>query len=345
MRGKYAQVMALSAICFVFLVTGRGGAAAQAKPLAYTGVNLAGGDFGSPKPDAPAVYGKNYIYPTQEEFDYFISKGMNVFRMPFLWENLQPKLKQPFVAAELDRIKAAVQVGTRRNAVVLLDPHDYARYFGKIVGGPEVSADDFADFWSRLATAFKDNQKVWFGLVNEPHDLPNDMWRQDANAAIAAIRKAGAKNLIVVPGNSWTGAHSWVSSGSGAEMLKIVDPLNRYIFDVHQYLDADCSGSHPEPVSATIGSERLREFTKWCRDNRKRAFLGEFGSSASDASKAALGDMLSYMEANADVWVGFSWWAAGAWWGDYMYSIEPKDGQDKPQMAVLLPHLHGAKQK
>ena len=45
--------------------------------------------------------------------------------------------------------------------------------------------------------------------------------------------------------------------------------------------------------------------------------------------------MLDYIEANRDVWLGWAWWAAGPWWGEYYYSLQPKDGQDKPQMKVL----------
>ena len=122
-------------------------------------------------------------------------------------------------------------------------------------------------------------------------------------------------------------------------MLKIVDPANHYLFEAHQYLDSDSSGTHTEAVSATIGSERLKEFTQWCRANKKRAFLGEFGAAANPTSQAAIGSMLTYMETNADVWTGFTWWSAGPWWGDYMYTLEPKDGKDRPQMAYLTPHL------
>ena len=47
------------------------------------------------------------------------------------------------------------------------------------------------------------------------------------------------------------------------------------------------------------------------------------------------------MEAAPDVWLGWAWWAAGPWWSDYMFTLEPKpDGTDRPQMAWLAPHLH-----
>jgi len=34
--------------------------------------------------------------------------------------------------------------------------------------------------------------------------------------------------------------------------------------------------------------------------------------------------------------IGGTYWAAGPWWGNYPLSVEPRNGQDRPQMAVLL---------
>ena len=186
----------------------------------------------------------------------------------------------------MQRLRDVVAAAAKKNMVVLLDPHNYARYYGKVIGGPDVSDADFADFWGRLAADFRNDPHVWFGLMNEPHDMPTPQWFGAANAAVAAIRKAGAKNLILVPGNGWSGAHSWLDRAIDI-LLKIADPADHYAFEAHQYLDADNSGTHPEAVSATIGSERLRVFTDWCRKNHQRAFLGEFGVGASDTGRRA----------------------------------------------------------
>ena len=310
-----------------------------ARPLYFTGVNLACGCFGERKPGVIAAYGSQYIFPSESEMDYFAHKGSNVIRLPFRWMDLQPVLNGPLDTAALGRIKDVVKAANARGQVVLLDPHDSARYYDKVVGTPEVPNAAFADFWGRLASQFPTNSRVWIGLVNEPYDMPAAQWLSAANAAIASIRKAGAKNLILVPGIAWTGAYSWVSSGNSKTMLGIVDPQNYYIFEVHQYLDPDSSGTHPEAVSATIGSERLKAFTLWCRQHHQRGFLGEFGAANNPTALLATEDMLTYMEQNRDVWVGFTWWAAGAWWGDYIFTVEPKDGQDRPQMATLEPHL------
>jgi endoglucanase len=208
-----------------------------------------------------------------------------------------------------------------------------------------VGAADFADFWQRLALEFKSDPYVWFGLVNEPHDMPSRQWYDAANACIAAIRAAGANNLILVPGNSWSGAHSWKQGGEKSNakgILSIKDPLDYWAVEVHQYVDADSSGTHRQIVSPTIGSERLREFVQWCREHKRRAVLGEFGVPVVPDGEACLHDMLSSMERDIDVWLGWTWWAAGSRWGEYLFTIEPKNGQDRPQMAWLRPHLYGA---
>jgi endoglucanase len=123
-------------------------------------------------------------------------------------------------------------------------------------------------------------------------------------------------------------------------MLGIVDPGDKYVIEVHQYLDADSSGTKPVVVSATIGSQRLKGFTDWCRLHHRKAFLAEFAAPANAEGKAAVQDMLQSMQDNADVWTGFTWWSAGPWWGKYMFSIEPnKDGSDAEQVHYLRPFL------
>jgi endoglucanase len=185
--------------------------------------------------------------------------------------------------------------------------------------------------------------------------MPTEQWVGAANAAIAAIRAAGASNLILVPGNAWTGAHSWFDSWYGTPnavaMRNIVDPGHHFAFEVHQYLDSDASGTSSTVVSRTIGSERVAAFTQWLRTYGYRGLLGEFavagsmiGSGGTQIGDEALADLLGYIEGNSDVWLGWTWWAGGPWWGEYMFTLEPQNlGQpnetDRPQLAVMQPHL------
>ncbi|KFB70065.1 glycoside hydrolase family 5 protein [Candidatus Accumulibacter vicinus] len=310
----------------------------QTRGLQWRGVNLSGAEFG--EKHLPGTYGRDYIYPSVSSVDYFKAKGMNLVRLPFRWERLQPSLNQPFDIAELARLQSFVSGVTAKGVAVLLDPHNFARYQGQILGSSGLSYAAYADFWSRLSALFKDNPRVLFGLMNEPHDMPTETWVNAANAAIQGIRATGATNTIMIPGNAWTGAWSWTQNWYGTPnaeaMKKIVDSGNNIVFEVHQYLDSDSSGTSATCVSTEIGVERLKNFTEWLRINRKRGFLGEFAGANNETCKQAVSNMLTNVEANADVWLGWAWWSAGPWWGDYMFSIEPgSDGIDKPQMSVL----------
>ena len=317
--------------------------AVSAKPLPLTGVCLSGGEWYDPTKTPNPVYGTNFVYPTADEFRYFKSKGMNVCRLCFLWETIQPKPMQPLDPKQLAYLEDSVHAGTSRHLIVILDPHDYARYYGKVVGTTDAPNAYFSDFWRRMAIAFKGDPYVWFGLVNEPHDLPAMQWLSAANDAIAAIRSTGATNKITVPGIAWSGAGSWFDTWYGGTpnasfMLGVKDSGNNWIYEIHNYLDSDMSGSHDTVVSPTIGVERLQKLTQWLRENHKIAILGETGAANNDPSHQAIENEIEYLEANSDVWRGWLWWAAGARWGNYMFSIEPADGQDKPQMAWLEPH-------
>jgi endoglucanase len=314
---------------------------------AYRGVSLAGAEFGADpwgNGALPGQHGTHYIYPNQGEVAYFASKKMNSVRLPFRWERLQPTLNAPFDPAEWARLDGFVSSATASGMTVVLDPHNYARWYTNVVGSG-VSNQAFADFWSRLAAAYKGRpNKVVFALMNEPHDMPTEQWLAAANAAIAAIRATGANNLVLVPGNGWTGAHSWGSNWYGSPnaqvMLGIVDPSDRHAYEVHQYLDGDSSGTSPDCVSQTIGVERVTAFTAWLRSHAKRGFLGEFAGGNNATCAAAVDGLLDHLSANRDVWLGWTWWAAGPWWGDYMFSIEPRsNGSDAPQMGWLAPHL------
>lgn len=328
--------IALALNTLLIYVAGRANAQVQ-----FAGVNLAGAEFGDG--NLPGTYNQHYTYPTRAEVDYFTGKGMNIFRLPFRWERLQPTAQGNLNTTELSRIKSFVSYVSSKKAYVVLDPHNYARYYGEVIGSEGLPVTAFGDFWKKVALQFKDNPYVIFGLMNEPHDMATELWLEGANAAIAAIRSAGAENLILVPGNGWSGAHSWSSSWYGTSnsqvMLNIVDSLNNYAYEVHQYLDSNSSGSSATCVSTGTGVDRLKSFTSWLRTHNKRGFLGEFGTAANETCLTGIDNMLAYINENADVWLGWTWWAAGPWWGNYMFSVEPENGQDKPQMAVLEKHL------
>lgn len=305
---------------------------AQPLPMLH-GVNLVGAEFNH-----------GTFWPTPAEFSYFKSKGMNVFRIPFLWERLQPSLYQAFSQSQEDELVNAVNRATANNGYAIIDPHNYARYQGELIGSSAIPNTAFGDLWARLALLFVNNPRVIFGLMNEPNSMPTEQWRDSANVAIQAIRDIGAEQLILVPGNAWTGAHSWTQSWYGTPnaqaMQSIHDPINNFAFELHQYFDNDFSGTSPECLSEH-GAEQLMAVTDWLRDQDKQGFLGEFAGANNIDCEQSVSSSLEFMRDNSDVWLGWSWWAAGPEWGEYIFTLEPTNNftTDRAQMSWLTPFI------
>lgn len=302
----------------------------------YRGVNLAGAEFS----EGRGTYGTTYIYPTTTEAQYYVDKGFNFYRIPFNWENMQTSLNAPLNTTELGRLKTLVNYLTSKGKYVLIDVHNYARYDGKVIGTSAVPNSAFADFWTKMANEFKANSFVLFDLMNEPNTMPVSQWLSAANAATAAIRATGATNKIMVPATDWDGSGDWISGA----MNGFKDPGNNWAVQVHSYLDADSSGAGTECVSSTIGSQRLSGIVSWLRANGKKGYLGEFGVPNTSTCKAAVDNLLKYLQTNKDVMLGWSYWAGGTWWwGNDKMTINPTStGADKPQMSWLLPYLPGS---
>lgn len=116
-----------------------------------------------------------------------------------------------------------------------------------------------------------------------------------------------------------------VSAGNSA-LSALTDSENKIIYEMHQYLDSDGSGTSDVCVSSTIGSERLAAATAWLKSSGKKAILGEFAGGANSVCESAVTDMLTYIGENTDVWTGALWWGGGPWWGSYIFSMEPPSG-------------------
>jgi endoglucanase len=145
-------------------------------------------------------------------------------------------------------------------------------------------------------------------------------------AAINGIRASGATTqYIFVEGNAYSSAQQWASVSSKLSTLK--DPNNLIVYEMHQYLDSDNSGTHDPCVSTSVGVDRVSSATNWLKQNNKLGVLGEFAGGANSQCMTAVKNLLDHMHQNSNVWLGALWWAAGPWWADYMYSFEPPNGK------------------
>ncbi|KAE8150503.1 glycoside hydrolase superfamily [Aspergillus avenaceus] len=285
----------------------------------WVGANESGAEFG--EDNIPGVWGTDYIFPDVSAITTLIDKGMNIFRVQFMMERLAPdSMTGSYDDAYLKNLTTVVDAVTDAGVHVILDPHNYGRFNGEII----TSTSDFQTFWKNLAGQFKSNSLVVFDTNNEYHDMDQELVLNLNQAAIDGIREAGATQYIFVEGNSWSGAWTWVDVNDNMKNLE--DPEDKIVYQMHQYLDTDGSGTHEECVSGTIGEERVTSATQWLKDNKKVGIIGEFAGGNNDQCRTALKGMLEHLAENTDVWKGVLWWAAGPWWGDYMYNMEPPSG-------------------
>ncbi len=284
------------------------------------------------------------LYP-DALLNWYQGKGMASIRLMFTWEAVQSSLGGPVPApganyasywADLTDVLARLLA---RGMTVSLAPWQFNPASGDtdvVYAGAAFTAADFADFWGKFAAAVNlatgNDQRVAFDLMNEPHthtesgNRPGDLgisqanWFSSAQAAITAIRAAGATNTVFVPGMAYTAASSFVSNGSAASWLALTDPLANLAVTVHCYSGLN-SGS------PTVLSTACAGLVSWARGNGVKVQVGEIAIDAGPNGRPAFGSTLAAAQAqwsdwqqfclaNDDVIVGWNWWANSAkdWW-------------------------------
>ena len=284
------------------------------------------------------------------QMQHFVKNdGLNAFRLPVGWQYLvNNELGGTLDSTSMTKYDALVQACLDTGAYCIIDIHNYARWNGEIIGQGGPKDSDFASLWSQLATKYAKQTKVVMGIVNEPHDskrhilrreigvfidimiaVPDmTMWATSVQAAVTAIRKAGAtEHTILLPGTGYTSAESFVSSGSGPALAKITNAdgsTDNLVFDVHKYLDSDNSGTHAACVGNDI-SAAFAPLATWLRQEKRQALLSEIGGGSSTAScMTDVCQVADYLNQNSDVYLGMLGWAAGSFDPtSYVLSLTP----------------------
>jgi uncharacterized protein YfcZ (UPF0381/DUF406 family) len=307
------------------------------------GVNLSGLEWGSA---GGGTAGSQYFIPTNDELDYYNAKGLKLIRLPFQWERVQPTLNGPLNTTYLGYIDQVVAGARARNMSVILDVHNYCRYFGSVIGasGSTVTIAHFQDLWKKLAAHYVNEPTVYaYDLMNEPSDMPTTtLWFDIAQAAITSIRTTDNTHIIMVEGDFWAHADYWLDYSDNLKNL--VDPANKIVYQAHQYFDGDGSGSYGSTsfsgngVNTNTGVTRVSPFLNWLTTNNKKGFIGEYGvpNTGSDVANwnTLLDNFVSSLSQNC---VGGTYWAGGPQWGNYVISCEPSPltNPDRPQMSIL----------
>src|SRR5437763_1880508 len=118
----------------------------------------------------------------------------------------------------------------------------------------------------------------------------------------------------------------------------------RVLLDIHNYAAFEDSRIGSDKVSVQDFADLWRRIAARYRDDHSVIFglmnepvqlATETWLDAANAAIEAIRRVLQFMQDNRDVWIGWTYWAAGPWAKDYFTNIEPDGGADRPQMAVL----------
>ncbi|KAJ8123786.1 hypothetical protein ONZ43_g343 [Nemania bipapillata] len=236
----------------------------------------------------------------QGQMSHFVNdNSMNIFRLPVGWQFLvNNQLGGTLDSGNFGQYDQLVKACLGTGATCVIDIHNYARWNGQIIGQGGPTNDQFANLWSQLATKYASEAKIMFGLMNEPHDVP------DINA-LGPERPSRR--------NDWTSAAAFPTK-SGPALLGITNPDNTttgLVFDVHKYSDSDNSGTHTDCTTDNIAGA-FAPLADWLRANKRQALNTEMGGGNTASCQKYVCDQIAYVNENADVYLGYIGWSAGS---------------------------------
>lgn len=302
----------------------------RANRVAYAGINIAGCEFGidinvskvtfmqmpddaksqqgnSASPTCPSSEG-----PTQMQH-FAKDDGLNLFRLPVGWQylvnnNLGGSLDAGFFGTYDNIMQACLATG----AYCILDLHNYARWNGGIIGQGGPTNNQFSSLWTQLAQKYASQEKVIFGLMNEPHGIVMSEWAATLQQAVTAVRTAGATSQMILLSGTNYDAVGGFTTNSAPMLAGIVDSdgsQSKLIYEAHQYLDGN-GGQDTNCVTDGV-ADQLAPMTTWLRSVGRKAMLTETGGSNTASCETDVCAELSHLNDNSDVWLGWAGWAAG----------------------------------
>src|SRR5215211_2472285 len=175
------------------------------------GMNTSSGGITQPgfSRSSPGTYGGDYVYPDRADFAYLRGRGLNLTRIPFRWERVQPQLNNPLKSVELARLKgcfdAAAAVGMRviPNVNSYGGKYYFSAWSSGVLGSTRLPISAYKDLWVRLAEAWNGHPAIaGYDIYNDVLDLPGGVptWEKASQAAVDGIRSVDANTRIWVPG-------------------------------------------------------------------------------------------------------------------------------------------------
>ncbi len=297
--------------------SGTGNITVVNRPARMFGVNLPGGGFaGTAK------------YPTQAaQWDYYHGKGMNLVRIAFIWERVQPTLYGALNTTAMSNLDTILSLANARGMKVILDMHNYDRYTigggttAYLIGTTQVPYAAYQDVWQKLANHFvaAPNAAAIYGydIMNEPYNT-GTTWATAAQYGVNGVRQSDSVHYVIVEGDGYASASNWMTNNAN---LNVNDPAGRLIYSAHCYWDSGAGGAYGGTYDSNhaypnIGVDRVSSFVRWLKLRKAWGLIGEYGVPTNVASpdprwNIVIDNFLYYLQSNG---VSGTYWAGGQEW-------------------------------
>jgi endoglucanase len=301
------------------------------KPIQYIGSNVA-------QMESVGSISSSRQFKQSEAIRRQLGYGFNILRLPFQWQYLQPTPFGPLNQTYLNVLLAyAQQILNTPGVVVLLDSHDFgyrnvSGYSGvQYIGYDVLTPAAFADYWNKIANQplFKNNDRVWFGLENEPAVDPST-WIPCVQTVVDTLRQNGITNKLTLT-NKTSNAENVTTDGNDY-FTCWKDPLNNYALELHQYANVGRNGG-----SAITDAGYIKYYSSLYAVRRAakvrcdklgvfcpQIVIGEAGFDTGAASLAILPKMLAMAQTHSDDILAITFYSGGdSYPASYIYNMNP----------------------
>lgn len=251
-------------------------------------------------------WSKQGQYLSSKDIQAMVTWGANVVRVNMnkrFWLDSKPVSVK---GSYRQIINAIIHYAIQNNMAVILDLH-WTSDEGRVGQSPMASKDS-VEFWTQVATEYKNFGTVIFELFNEPVYIPKEIWLnggayQGAEFAgyqqmYDAVRRTGAQNICIINGLDWGYDLSFVNREFGVQGTNIV-------YGSHPYVDkgrsnwAGAGGSFDNNFKGVIGKYPII-FTEF-GDNVPSDYLnGKY--------REVYPRIIEYIAAKKIHYTGFAWW-------------------------------------
>ncbi len=149
----------------------------------------------------------------EKRFADIAKAGFKTVRIPICFSAWM-QLKRPYDwdnPKGLEMADLFVKWALANNLNVIIDLH-HTEFDGK---EPDAANPErLVNLWLRIAERYKksDPEKVFFELRNEPHDMPAETWRWQAEQMIKIIRETAPGHTLIVGFHDWNGRQAMLDS-------------------------------------------------------------------------------------------------------------------------------------